>query len=146
MKASWYILFGVICFPLFSGCVTKQTPTAHPVIASYSAAWNSKDLKEMSALMHPDIEWASVVDGAVVIEVAGKDALVAELKTWFSVPSLPTGSLRDWSINGNYVAVTETAHWLDKTGKAQGQSALTVYELQDGLIRRVYYFPSQKVN
>lgn len=118
--------------------ISQQTK----IISAYSAAWNAKNLDEMAALMHPDIEWLSVVGASVKAETKGKVQLVNALNTWFESPNLPTGSLRDWSINGNFVAVTETASWLDDANQAKSQSSLTVYELEDNLIRRVYYYPS----
>ena len=48
--------------------------------------------------------------------------------------------IRDRSLNGDYVGVTETAHWVNDEGEEKSQSALTVYELQENLVRRVYYY------
>ena len=125
-----------------SACTKPDSSHAHPIVAAYSESWNEKDVQKMAALMHPDIQWLSVKDNAITVEVSGKSSLVAEMQEWFNGLDLPSGSLRDWSINGNYIAVTETAAWTDKSGTAQSQSSLTVYELEDKLIRRVYYYPS----
>ena len=46
-----------------------------------------------------------------------------------------------FGLNGNYVGVTETAHQANELGEEKSQSALTVYELKDNLVRRVYYYP-----
>jgi len=114
------------------------------IISAYSNAWNTKNISQMAALMHPDIEWLSVNDSIISVESKGKTQLVEAMREWFTDTNLTTGSLRDWSVNGNFVAVTETAAWLDKSQKNQSQSSLTVYELQNNLIRRVYYYPSVK--
>ena len=122
-----------------SACTQPTSSKAHPIVAAYSESWNEKDVQKMAALMHPDIQWLSVKDNTITVEVSGKSKLVAEMQEWFDSPDLLAGSLRDWSLNGNFVAVTETAVWTDKSGSAQSQSSLTVYELEDDLIRRVYY-------
>lgn len=96
----------------------------------------------MSALMHPDIEWLSVKGNEIIVEESGKQALSTSMAEWFQSPNLPKGNLRDWNLNGDYVAVTETAAWTSDAGEDKSQSALTVYELEDNLIRRVYYYPS----
>lgn len=120
-----------------------QTSSTHPIISPYSQAWNDKDIQTMSALMHPNIEWISVEGTSLKVEINGKDALVKEMTSWFESDTLPKGSLKGWSFNGDYVAVTETAHWVNKEGEAKSQSALTVYQLEDNLIRRVYYYPAK---
>ena len=138
-------IFGICLALLFLfGCAAKDSPTtqSHPIIAAYSQAYNDKDITAMSALMHPDIEWLSVKNNEIIVEVSGKEALASSMSDWFESPNLPKGSLRDWSVNGNYIAVTETASWTTDAGEEKAQGALTVYELQDNLIRRVYYYPS----
>ena len=44
---------------------------------------------------------------------------------------------------GPYVSVLERAEW-QSDGKTKRQSSLCVYELQDGLVRRVWYYPAAK--
>jgi len=98
----------------------------------------------MKALMHPDIEWVAIEGNDIEVHVSGKETLAKEMEGWFKNPKLPKGSLRDWSLNGDHIAVTETAHWTTEAGEKKSQSALTVYKLEDGLVRRVYYYPAQK--
>lgn len=138
-------ILGLIVFAiLLAGCTANETRQAknHPLISAYTQAYNDKDLPTMTALMHPDIEWLSVEGNNIEVHVSGKASLTASMKEWFETPDLPKGTLRDWSVNGNYVAVTETASWTTDEGLDKSQSSLTVYELEAQLIRRVYYYPS----
>ena len=137
-----YTLLIIFITSLWLTACNFSNTTEHPIISAYSEAWNNKDLEGMSSLMHPDIEWLSVTGNDISIEVSGKDALSQGIQGYFESPDLPTSSLRGWSVNGDYISVTETAHWTNKAGEPQSQSSLTVYELNDGLIRRVYYYPS----
>jgi len=107
-----YTLLIILITSLWLTACNNSNTTEHPIISAYSEAWNNKDLEGMSSLMHPDIEWLSVTGNDISVEVSGKDAL------------------------------SQTTHWTNKAGEPQSQSSLTVYELKDDLIRRVYYYPS----
>ena len=41
------------------------------------------------------------------------------------------------------VSVRERASWKSKSGEDRSQNAFAIYEVADGLIRRVWYYPSQ---
>ncbi|MEP3892094.1 MAG: nuclear transport factor 2 family protein [Hellea sp.] len=125
---------------ILTACSQATVQPGHPVIAAYSNAYNEKDITTMRALMHKDIEWVGVTGSDIEVHMSGKETLAKEMEIWFENPKLPKGALRDWSINGNMVAVTETAYWTTNDGEEKSQSALTVYELKDDLVRRVYYF------
>lgn len=144
MKPIRCFLFIVILFSLLTAHAHEPDTKESLIVAQYSKAWNKKDLNAMATLMHPDIEWLSVVGSKISVESKGKTHLLKTLEDWLVSTNLPQAHLHDWSINGDYVAVTETASWTDKSNQLQTQSALTVYELKDNLILRVYYYPSQQ--
>lgn len=97
----------------------------------------------MQSLMHPNIEWLSVNGNNINVEINDKAALSEAILSFFENPNMATGTHKGWSINGEHVAVTETAHWINDKGQANQQSALTVYQFEDKLIRRVYYYSAQ---
>jgi len=132
------ILLMVLCL---TACSDKAA-APHPVIEAHVAAFNAQDLEAMQAQEHPDIEWLTVNASVMNTDVNGRDELALIMEDMFASPTQFTGRLRDWSVNGKHVSVTETAYWTDENGEAQSQSTLTVYELEDNLIRRVYYFPA----
>jgi hypothetical protein len=49
------------------------------------------------------------------------------------------GSLRDWAVAGDLISVVETASVLGEDGVRTQSDTLTAYEIEDGLIRRVWY-------
>lgn len=138
------IYFLGIIAVLTTACSQPAVQQGHPVIKAYSNAYNEKDINALKSLMHANIEWLAVTGNEIEVHVSGKETLATEMESWFENPNLPKGKHRDWSINGNNVAVTEIAYWTTKDGEEKSQSALTVYELKDGLVRRVYYFPETK--
>ena len=46
-------------------------------------------------------------------------------------------------MSGSFVAIREHVRWQTETGE-KSQAALAVYEVRDGKIRRVWYYPAEK--
>ena len=120
-----------------------KAASSHPVIIAHTEAFNAKDVTAMGRVEHPDIEWFSVSGSEISTEVSGRDNLAEMMAGYFKGSPSVTATLRDWSINGDYISVTETAAWTTKDGAEKSQSSLSVYQLEDGLIRRVWYYPAQ---
>jgi len=138
----YFILFGVF---FLSACVDPRAPehaVPKSIISEHVRAFNAGDVEAMAKMQHPNIEWLSVSGTEISVEVAGRDALSKNMAEYFKSPTKVTGKLRDWSVNIPYVSVTETASWAAADGTQKSQSSLTVYELEDNLIRRVWYYPS----
>jgi len=125
---------------IIAACQPAAAP--HPVIVSHVSAFNAGDVAAMGRLEHPDIEWINVENSALSIEVSGRAELASMMTDYMLANPTVTGTLRDWSINGDYVSVTETATWTNTAGAQQSQSALSVYQIEDNLIRRVWYYPA----
>ncbi|GLQ22711.1 hypothetical protein GCM10007853_05850 [Algimonas ampicilliniresistens] len=130
----------IVAASLFSAC--QQAAEPHPVIVAHVDAFNARDFDAMSSVEHPEIEWIRVLESDVRVDISGRDTLAKILRDYTASTPDVAGALRDWSINGDYVSVTETATWTATDGSRKAQSTLTVYQLEDGLIRRVWYYPS----
>ena len=46
-------------------------------------------------------------------------------------------------VSGRYVTVRERASWTSKSGEKRSQASLAVYEIRDGLVARVWYYPAE---
>lgn len=117
-------------------------PVANPIIEAYTAAYNTQDLAAMQGMMHPDIEWISLEGSEAIIYTSGRDQLVAELESYFASSSQSQSDLAHWATTGPYISVTER---IVRPGQQPGEdvsAARAVYELEDGLIRRVWYYPA----
>jgi len=130
----------IIGASLFSAC--QQAAEPHPVIVAHVDAFNARDFDAMSRVEHPEIEWIRVLGSDVRVDISGRETLAKILQDYTASTPDVAGALRDWSVNGDYVSVTETATWTAVDGSRKAQSTLTVYQLEDGLIRRVWYYPS----
>lgn len=137
------VLFAVAVF-LFSGCATTRSvapSTPLKVVESYFASLNRRDLLALTAYTTVDVEWFSQIDGERIQEVAGRDALAKSLTQFFD-----KYTATHWRIEGaetvdNRVVVRERSEW-SENGKTQSRTALGVYELSDGRIRRITYYLS----
>lgn len=85
----------------------------------------------------------SVQGTSVSVEASGKDALRQGMASYFrSIPSARS-TIEDSMISGRYVVVRERASWKDKNGEERSQAAVAVYEVRDGLVARVWYYPAE---
>ncbi|MEL6875540.1 MAG: nuclear transport factor 2 family protein [Pseudomonadota bacterium] len=128
--------------------VAAETPPPPPdhkaLVEKYTAAFNTRDVDAMGALMHPDIQWIMISGAKSEVATDGKDNMIRDMASYFQSPTKVSSSLSGWSVNGDYVTVIETASWQNGKGERQAQSATAVYQIMDRLIRRVWYFPEQK--
>lgn len=101
------VFFGLMFFALV-GCVSSQglpTRRDHATISSYTQAYNERDIRAMSALMHPDVQWLSVEGQEVQVVATGKADLVAQMSAYVSPPSATSSTLEGAVVNGPYLAV-----------------------------------------
>jgi len=128
--------------PLSAHQSAEQTNRA--IVESYTTAYNEQDVEAMGKLMHTDIQWLTAKDDQIAVTVQGKADMVSGLENYFKSPMKITSSLSGWGENGDYVSVIETASWISKSGDQRSQSSNVVYQIEDGMVRRVWYFPEQK--
>lgn len=124
------------------------------LLDEYARAVNEKDTRILAVIVSPDVQWLSVSGGEVKAEVEGRQKLLEWTASYFQ--SMPTvrsriegpiaGAWADPSgkTPGRYVAAREFVTWTGKDGNERRQSSLAVFEIDKGLIRRVWYFPSEK--
>lgn len=113
------------------------------LVEEFVAAFNAREIERMLALADERIEWLSVDGAGVAVETAGREALRQSMTSYFaSCPSCR--SALEWTRTaGLRVAALERASWTTAAGVAKAQKSLSVYELRDGRIARVYYFPAE---
>ena len=112
------------------------------IVRDLTTAFNAHDVDAMLALTSDDIQWLSIVSDAVVVEVAGHEALRKSMEGYFATTPSVRSTIEGSLVSGPYVVVQERAAWQGAEGK-KSQSSLAVYELEGAKIRRVWYFPAQ---
>jgi uncharacterized protein (TIGR02246 family) len=137
--AAWTI--AAVSLPFSPPAAAESGPVA--TVRSFVDAFNARDLDGMAALVTDDVEWLSVDGRDVGTETEGKAALRSTMEEYFrSCPSCQS-ELGQVVATGDRVAAVETARWEGKDGPSS-QRSLSIYELRDGRIRRVYYYPAEK--
>lgn len=111
------------------------------VVTEYSAAFNAHDVAAMQALMADDITWLSLAGDSVMVDATGAEELVAGMDAYFGDFPDVQSEVEIVAVVGAYVHAKETASW-SRDGVRSSQSSLSTYEIRDGRVQRVWYFPS----
>lgn len=112
------------------------------VVHEAIAAFNAHDADAFAALCADDVKWFGIAGDSQSVDGEGRESIRSWLTDYFE--SLPdVGSeISDLTHGGSHVAFREHVTWTAADGTPRGQSALGVYEIRDGKIRRAWYFPS----
>ncbi|MFN0156730.1 MAG: nuclear transport factor 2 family protein [Bacteroidota bacterium] len=107
------------------------------------AAFNAHDTEAMLKLVTDDVVWFTVAGDSMAKDLAGKEELGKWLTGYFR--SLPTvvSTMEDAIANGPFVSMRERVRWQGKNGE-KTQASIGVYEVVEGKIKRVWYYPSVK--
>lgn len=130
-----------------AGCATVNSAREaasladHKTILAYTQAYNQRDVSSMAALMHDDIQWLSIEGDKISVVANGKDDLVAQMHAYVTSGATTKSSIEGRVADGRHIAVREIARWTDQSGAAAQQSSLSVYEIEGGLVRRIWYYP-----
>jgi hypothetical protein len=125
-----------------SGVAVSRTATAAELaVRRYVEAFNRHDVAAMIAQAAPDVQWHSLIGDSLVTEAAGRVALERGLTSYFrSYPSVRS-TLGVLSSNGPYVSGRELVQW-EQNGVRKSQASLSVYEIREGRVLRVWYYPA----
>ena len=130
-----------VLFAVTGGAAEEATEAA--TVRAYVAAYNAHDIDGVVKLLHPEFVWLNLDGETVAVEARGREAVRTSLAGYFkSLPSARS-EIEALSALGPWVSVRERAHWLGKDGP-RSQAAMSVYEVREGLLRRVWYYPSVK--
>jgi hypothetical protein len=131
--------------PFYNG--NTAAPATSPEIATVRAqvaAFNQHDPDAVAALLSPTVKWFSLDGDKLGVDGDGREAIRTWLTGYFkNLPDVKSDML-DVSQLGPFVSYRERASWTAKDGTKRSQQALATYEVRDGLIVRVWYFPVVK--
>jgi hypothetical protein len=109
---------------------------ALPIAEALVEAFNRHDPKAMTSLVSPNFELYYVdEEGVADLAVSGPDQLFDEMTAYFETRPAVRSVIADAIDGPVYVSFREQI--------VGGRSSLAVYEIRDGLIRRVWYFPAE---
>lgn len=111
-------------------------------VQRFVEAFNQRDSDAMAELVADDVTWLNVSGQEVVVQVTGRRELVTSMNVYFD--SCPTcrSELSEIITTPGRVSAVEIASWQGESG-SMSQRSISVYEFSQGMIQRVYYFPSE---
>lgn len=120
-----------------------MTPEAM-LLRAYLDAFNRHEAEAVAAFCADNFKWFSVDGDKTSVDADGRAPLRDWLVGYFK--SLPTVRSEFLSVDqaGPFLTVRERASWDNKEGKRVSQQGFGLYEIRDGLIQRVWYFPAVK--
>ena len=128
--------------PFAHGTTAWLTTPEAVVLRAYLDAYNRHEPDSVAALLSPKVKWLSLDADKLATDGDGREAVRTWLTGYFK--SMPDVRSEFLSIEqtGAFLYVRERASWTAKDGTSRSQQAHSVYEIRDGLIERVWYFPS----
>lgn len=147
MRASSLLPVLLILFGLTACATGGQRPagsgdaaTPQGVVQGYAAAFNAHSPEQVGRWLHEDLRWLAIDGDQVRIEAQGRAAMQAWLRGYFQQFPDVRAQIRSFHGGGRHVAVHECLSWTHE-GQPRRQCAHGTYEIEDGLIRRVWYWP-----
>ena len=130
--------------PFAHGTTAWLTTPEAVLLRAYLDAYNRHEPDAVAALLSPRVKWYSLDADKLNTDGDGREALRTWLTGYFkSLPDVRSDFLAIEQI-GAFLSVRERARWTAKDGTSRSQQSHSVYEIRDGLIERVWYFPSVK--
>lgn len=112
------------------------------VIDAQLAAFNAHDVNAMVANLAEDFAWFAVDPDMTRVQLRGRDEFRRSMEPYFASVPGARAEIEERLSLGRFAAVRERAYWM-RGGVEVSQASLAVYEIRDGLIRRVWYYPAE---
>lgn len=128
------------------GCYARRSsiPQLHSsaaqVVRTYIAAYNRHDVPAIVAMLDSSFTWFSVEGDSIRVETRGVTALERSLREYLARLPSARSEIDGLTVLGPWVTVNERATRQGANG-ARRQSSTSVYEVANGKIRRVWYYP-----
>jgi hypothetical protein len=141
------VWWGVIIITFFPLVFTERNvrpisiDDREKLVREFVEAFNAREIEKMLELADEGIQWLSIDGVKISVETEGKKALRDSMEKYFRDCPTCKSSLEWVQIAGSRVTAKEKASWMSKNGPRE-QSGLSVYELRNGKVLRVYYFPA----
>jgi ketosteroid isomerase-like protein len=135
-------LLGVLLVVL-AGCSPKSTadsPEAQ-TLRAYSAAFNRHDPAAATALLAPNVKWMTVDTDKLTVEGQGREAVRDWLTGYFQAQRDVRSEFLSLEQTGILLAVRGRVSWT-AAGNQRVEESHAVYEVRNGLITNVWFFPA----
>ena len=135
----WMALLGA----LIAGGPAAAEPSALATAERLLAAFNQHDPDAMAALVSEDFELYYVSEGKSELGAQGREDLRIQMVGYFAERPTVRSEIEDRIDGPRFASFRERAGSLHADGSHRSASSLAVYEVVDGLIIRVWYYPAE---
>lgn len=136
MRAKTLVPLLFLCQVAFAGENTER-------VEQFLSAFNQQDVDAMLEFSAPDMRWMSVSGDRVSVETSTHAELRAAMAGYFESTPGTRSEIQSISESGPFVHTLEKAFWISD-GAERSQCSMAVYELLDGRIQNVWYFPAHQ--
>ncbi len=105
--------------------------------------FNRHDAEGFRGLVTDDVAWYMVEGDEVVAYSEGVGALVSGMEGYFAGTPGVRAELEHVHAAGSYAFARERVSWTGADGGTRSQAAYCCYEIRDGRINAVWYFPAE---
>lgn len=125
---------------LFANGVHAQNGPILDVLYDQVDAFNKGDIDRLVKNVSDDFKWFSITSDTMMINVSGKQNFRTSMINYFADGRKVHSSIEQYAIVGNRVSFREVVSHKGKDGQDVSSSAMGIYEIEDGRIRRAWYF------
>ncbi len=137
------VMFAMACSPdAERAAPPAATSDAERVVSDLMEAFNAHDADKMREFWHGDVVWFEVSGDQSSAVTTSASQLYTELVAYFEAYPTVSSSLKNISVNGNYLTAIERPIW-EQDGERKSQASVVVYEIVDGKVKRFWYYPPQ---
>ncbi len=138
------ISIAFIVLPLMPATAQDAPPDRSAVLSGFFDAFNAHDVDAMIEWVSDDIRIIYMTETGDSSEVNVADSLAQSMRDHFAALPSAQSEILSFMVDGDHVAVRERASWTDGNGEPRHQSALSVYQIRNGVISVVWYFPETR--
>ena len=129
--------------PLLFLCQVAFAGENTELVERFVSAFNQQDIDAMLEFTAPDMRWMSVSGDRISTETSTRTELRDAMAGYFESTPGVRAEIRSISESGQFVHTLEEAFWLSG-GIERSQCSMAVYELLDGKLKNVWYFPAHR--
>lgn len=133
--------FKLSVFALFSmATLFAQDLKVYDIVSEQVLAFNAGDVDRLVDQVSEDFKWYYIGSDTLLLELSGKEQFKANMSGYFSEVKSVHAEISEYAIDGNRMSFKEVVTYETVSGKKGSTSAMAVYEVQNDLIYRVWYF------
>jgi hypothetical protein len=133
-----------MALPMVSASAQGVQSDRREVLNAFFETFNAHDVEAMVEWVSDDVRIIYVTENGDGSEVNGGDNLAQSMREYFVALPSAQSEILSVMVDGDHLAVRERASWTVANGEPKSQTALSVYQIRNGVISVVWYFPETR--